>query len=173
MNESIEWCRQNIKPRFPNFTFRCVDVMNPQYNEGSIRAADFTFPYEDAFFDFVFLASVFTHMRPADMQRYAHEIARVLKPKGRCLITAFLLHAESRSNALSGRAIFPFTAVPGEVYAVFDPNKHEHAIAYSEDFVREVLSRNNLQIREPIHYGTWFGRKRGLTVQDIIITQKI
>ncbi len=44
---------------------------------------------------FVLLTSVFTHMLPQDMDNYLSEVARVLKPDGRCLITYFLLNPES------------------------------------------------------------------------------
>jgi SAM-dependent methyltransferase len=63
----VEWCRRRITPRFPNFNFRWVPVRNDDYNpEGAVVAGEFTFPYDDAAFDFVFLTSVFTHMLPRD-----------------------------------------------------------------------------------------------------------
>lgn len=36
------------------------------------------------------LGSVFTHMQHRDVVRYAKEVARVLKPGGRCMVTYFL-----------------------------------------------------------------------------------
>ena len=41
--------------------------------------------------DVAFLTSVFTHMLPEDVEHYLDELARVLKPGGRTLITWFLL----------------------------------------------------------------------------------
>jgi hypothetical protein len=84
----IVWAQNNITPSFPNFRFQKVDVYNQWYNpSGTIQPHDFKFPYADASFDLVFLTSVFTHMRSAEVQRYLDEIYRVLKPGGRCLCT--------------------------------------------------------------------------------------
>lgn len=92
----IEWCRDKITPRYPHFRFRHVSIRNQHYTPDSgIRPTDFRFPYRSRTFDFVFLTSVFTHMLPPDMEHYLDEIVRVLKPTGRCLITMFLLNAES------------------------------------------------------------------------------
>ena len=62
------------------------------------------FPYEDGYFDVVFLGSVFTHMRPADTAHYIHEISRVLKNGGRCFATFFILNAVSLASIKSGRS---------------------------------------------------------------------
>jgi len=45
---------------------------------GTVAASEFVFPFADASFDFVSLASVFTHMLPVDLEHYAGQIARVL-----------------------------------------------------------------------------------------------
>src|SRR5688572_22585232 len=60
--EGIEWCQRQITPRFPHFRFRHADVYNEHYNaRGRFTASEYKFPYADDSFDFVFLASVFTH----------------------------------------------------------------------------------------------------------------
>src|SRR6266480_5689571 len=61
----VTWCRENVTPRAPNFTFRHVDIRNQTYNPaGTIDPLRFRFPYDDSSFDFVFLTSIFTHMLP-------------------------------------------------------------------------------------------------------------
>jgi len=61
IKESIEHCQQAITPRNPNFRFKHVDIYNSNYNpQGTIRPADFRFPYPDGAFTFAFLTSVFT-----------------------------------------------------------------------------------------------------------------
>src|SRR5262249_15616564 len=59
----IDWCREKITPRFPNFRFQQIDVYNRYYNAaGKYRASQFRFPFADESFTFVMLGSVFTHM---------------------------------------------------------------------------------------------------------------
>jgi SAM-dependent methyltransferase len=79
----IEWCQKNITPRYPNFRFALADIRNQEYNRyGLVSASEYRFPYDDAHFDFAFLTSVFTHMRPLDVSRYLAELGRVLAPGG-------------------------------------------------------------------------------------------
>src|SRR5262249_46142163 len=104
---SIDWCQENITPRWPNFRFQLADVYNEFYNPaGRSRPRRYRFPYPSATFDFVFLTSVFTHMLPHDLIPYLSEIARVMKPGGRCLITFFLHNPETAANIRAGRSAF-------------------------------------------------------------------
>ncbi len=50
--------------------------------------------------------------------------------------------------------------------------KSEAAIVFQESFVRELFKENNLQIDEPIHYGSWCLGKEYLSSQDIVIVVK-
>src|SRR3954452_23014549 len=56
----------------------------------------------------VFLCSVFTHMMPNEAANYIGEIARVLKPGGRCVVTYFLLNHENMTRMARGEAVFNF-----------------------------------------------------------------
>jgi hypothetical protein len=53
-----------------------------------------------------------------------------------------------------------------------DPRTPEAAIAYPETWVRELFRRQSFGIQEPIHHGSWCGRKRYLSYQDIIVAVK-
>jgi SAM-dependent methyltransferase len=107
--DSIEWASAAFQPRFPNVRFVHVDVWNKWFNPtGSIQADVFEFPYPSASFDFVLLASVFTHMYPRDVRHYLAEIARVLPNGGRVFATCFLLDRESRGLIEAGRSSQPF-----------------------------------------------------------------
>lgn len=48
--------------------------------------------FSDGSFDFILLKSVFTHLRPKEMENYIREVARLLAPSGTCLATFFLLN---------------------------------------------------------------------------------
>lgn len=170
--QGIEWCNSRIAARHPNFRFQLADVHNPEYNPGGrYRAAEYRFPFEAETFDFVFLTSVFTHMLPPDMERYLEEIARVLRPGGRCLITWFLMNGESLQSVESGSADLDFRHDFGDYRAV-DGSVPEKAVAYAEHFVLDRYRRTGLRQDLPIRYGTWCGRAHGLSIQDIIIARK-
>jgi SAM-dependent methyltransferase len=171
VESQIAWCRDEITPRFPNFRFTYVDLFNRSYNpDGRVSPAQFRFPYGDEQFDFGFLASVFTHMLPADVERYLSELARVLRPGGRCLITYFLLNEESLGFLADGAAKHDFAHDLG-LYRVVDSNVPELAVAYREQFVLDAYTRAGLEPRE-IHYGNWPGRDRFLSHQDVVVACK-
>lgn len=167
----IRWCQEHITPRRPNFRFQVADVRNRHYNpDGAVPAADFRFPYDDSTFDLVVLASVFTHMLEPEVERYLSEVARVLRPGGRCIVTYFLLSDESRQRIAAGESYFSFPA--GNGAARFEnPDDPEAVVAYDEAFARERHAANGLPI-ESVHGGYWCGRTEYLTWQDVVVAQR-
>jgi SAM-dependent methyltransferase len=161
---SVEWCRENITPRAPNFTFRHVDIHNKTYNPaGTIDPGSFRFPYEDSAFDFVYLTSIFTHMLPADIEHYFAEIARVLRPDGRWLATWFLLDEEALALLAEGRSALDFKHDLGS-YRVVNLEQHEDAIAYPSDFVLGLYGRFGFDVTADL--GQWAGRPPSATNRD-------
>jgi SAM-dependent methyltransferase len=168
----VEWCQQQITRRHPSFHFQQIDVFNAYYNPaGIIKAAEYRFPFSDALFDFVTLGSVFTHLQPADLIQYLSEVARVLKPGGRCLITFFLLNQESSALIQAGRSSLDLRHGAGS-YRVLDPAAPERAIGYDQDFIAGLFEQYGLAIEQPIRYGSWCGRARYLSYQDIVVALK-
>ena len=166
------WCQENITPMYPNFRFRVADVRNKEYNpSGSFAASEYEFPYEDASFDFILLTSVFTHLLPDEVENYLSEIRRVLAPGGRCFASFFLLNEESLVSLRSGRSTIDFKYDFGE-YRTKSKATPEAAIAYREDFVRSLYTERGLAIVEPIHCGSWPGRREYLSYQDIVVAVK-
>jgi SAM-dependent methyltransferase len=169
----INWCRNNITPKYPRFNFQVADIFNGVYNPaGKYKANEYKFPYKDNTFDFVFLTSVFTHMLPEDVENYLSEIRRVLVNGGKCMITFFLLNDEAEKCINSNLSTLDLK-YGAEKYRIINQNKPEAAIAYYENFVRELYKRNNLNIIEPIHYGSWCGRKKFLSYQDMVLAIKV
>jgi SAM-dependent methyltransferase len=169
---AIACCTENISGSHPNFDFRVADIQNALYNaEGKYKPTDFRFPYPDASFDVVLLASVFTHMLPPDVEHYLHEIVRVLKPGGRCLITYFLLNEESSALIKNGKGTYNFEHEM-QGYRTINAKQPEAAIAYPEPFVRDLYGKCGLKLREPLHYGLWSGRTHYLGFQDVVIAVK-
>lgn len=85
----IEWCRHEIGSRYPHFEFTRVNVSSVydprDGHRGTVAATDFAFPYADAVFDSVLLASVLSHMPLHEAATYLRECRRVLRPDGRVL----------------------------------------------------------------------------------------
>lgn len=172
VKKGIAWCKNRISPKFSNFHFLHSDVYNKHYNKkGKVLAKDYQFPFDDNFFDFVFLTSVFTHMLPSDMEHYLSEIRRVLKAGGKCFITFFILNEESKSLICSGDSTLNFHyGIDGCL--TIDKNDPELAVAYDEEFIKGLFEKNGLQITQPIHYGSWCKRDAFLSYQDIIVATK-
>ena len=175
VSSSIGWCQNKITPRFPNFRFRLADVYNEHYNpRGRFKAREYRFPYSDECFDFIFLVSVFTHMMPEDLEHYLSEIARVLKPEGKCMTTYLLLNPESLKLMDSGLSTYDLRFGTDPCRYV-NKNLPEATIGYREDYVKEIYRKFGLMIMEPIRYGWWPGRAPSdcLNLQDIVLAERI
>jgi cyclopropane fatty-acyl-phospholipid synthase-like methyltransferase len=169
---SINWCRSHITAKYPNFTFALMDVRSHAYNpRGRYAAEDYSFDCGDSAFDLVLLKSVFTHMRPAEVDNYIREVSRILSDDGRCLMTFFLLNEEQAELAQTGRNRLDFRHGEG-VWRYVYRNSPESAIAFHESHVLEILQSHGLELVEPILYGTWTGRVDGLSYQDLLLVRK-
>ena len=168
----VDWCTDRITRRYPNFKFQLINVCNQHYNPtGRYKASEYTFPFEDASFDFVVLGSVFTHMLTEDVKRYVCEVSRVLKTGGRCLMSFFLLNDSSTALMRANKSAINLEINLGSCW-VADATDPEAITGYEEDFVRALCAKCNLQIREPVYYGSWSGRETFLSYQDLILAFK-
>jgi len=172
VKRGIIWCRRHIGRKHPNFRFAHSDVYNKAFNPGGkSTAAEYQFPYSDASFDYVFLYSVFTHMITRDLVNYTKEIARVLKPGGRCLITYFLLNDESIASIERKTSAFEFKPYSEESRSISQETP-EFALAYDEQFIAAQYDQHGLALQRPIHYGSWSKRADFLDFQDIVLAVK-
>jgi SAM-dependent methyltransferase len=167
----ISWCRKNISRRYPQFHFQVADIYNKQYNPGGkYQAAEYRFPFSDGEFDFIYLTSVFTHLLPRDLDHYVAEIARMLKPGGKCLSTFFLLDDEARAEMASGKSALKFD-YKMEGFWTSDPVTPETAVAYDAAAIAPLLQRYCL-LHEGTHPGKWSGRSDYLSYQDVVVATK-
>ena len=174
----VEWCQREITSRYPNFRFQIVDVFNKTYNlPGRTPPGEFTFPYEDESFDFVFVVSVFTHMLPEGVARYIAEIARVLRRGGRCLASFLLLNDEviRRIESQPERSDPSSNSVDAALghdfgnYRVSNPATPEAVIALDEQFVLDLYRDNGLEVTD-VRHGSWSRREPSITGgQDVIL----
>ena len=168
----ITWCTKTITSKYPHFRFQLADIYNGSYNsQGRYKASEYKFPYENESFDFVFLTSVFTHMLPKDLENYLSEIARVLKKGGRCFVSFFLLNAESVKLIEAKQSSLDFK-YKFKGYFTISKIAPESAVAYNEYFIKKLYEKYGLTMGEPIHYGSWCGRKEYLSYQDIVLAVK-
>src|SRR5262245_36183974 len=137
----VQWCREHISPRAPQFHFQHVNVFNKTYNKGgTIAPRGFMFPYGEAGIDLLWLQLIVTHMRQEDIEHCLGEIRRVLRPGGRWLATWFVLDDEALGLIEAGRSFYDFKHDLG-AYRVVNPDQHEDAIAYPADFVFGLYER--------------------------------
>ncbi len=189
MPESIKWCRKAISPKHPNFNFQVADLHNAQYNPAGTQRADaYVFPYGDARFDVALAASLFTHLRPFEGQRYLDEAKRVLRPGGYLFGTWFLINEEAEDLLERDKAMTPgiftasqpplkltysFTDERGNGFRSPAAKTPEHMIAIDEQAVIAQHEHAGLEIVE-ILYGSWPGReaRRNGSGQDMIIARR-
>jgi len=173
--ELIAWDKKAFGKHFPNFRFQQADVYNKEYNpKGKFKASEYKFPYESKSFDFVFLISVFTHMLTEDVENYFSEISRVLKPKGRCLISCFLLNPNSLKMIEDKKASLDFK-YRTDGYRTVRKDIPEAAVAYEEETMKKLFEKNSLKIVEPMLYGWWSTGQSSMPqmrFQDIMVAIK-
>ncbi|HKO96607.1 MAG TPA: class I SAM-dependent methyltransferase [Pyrinomonadaceae bacterium] len=170
---SVKWCRKRFGSEHQNFRFEHIDVKSLAYNpRGRYEGASFVFPHESNSFDVVLVKSVFTHLRPIEVENYLGEIARLLKKDGRCLATFFLLNPEQKALEVEGRNVLSFSFGTEEWRYVYE-NSPESASAYDEGYILRLLAKHRLRLRGPIYYGHWSGRKTGLSFQDMLIIERV
>jgi hypothetical protein len=95
----------------------------------------------------------------------------VSKAGGRSLITYFLLNEESAALIREGKSRIAFVPMTDTLH-VRDRDVPEDATAFPEAWVRAAYERVGLEIREPVRYGSWSGRRESLSFQDIVVAEK-
>jgi SAM-dependent methyltransferase len=170
--QGIGWATRTITARNPRFHFQVADVRNDHYNQGgTVPATDYPFPYDDATFDLALVVSVFTHMRAPEVQHYMTELARVLRPGGRCLMTFYLLNESSRAAITAGSADLSFRY--GDGIERFEyRNRLVEGVAYDEHDIRDWAASSGLLVSDSIHCGSWSHHPRPLSFQDIVLAIK-
>lgn len=169
VQRGVDWCREHITSRFPNFRFRYIPLDNDLYRKGGASAVHFEFPYENDRFDLTVVNSVFTHMVPEEVENYLGEIYRVLAPGGVCYATFFLVDKKMNGQFPEG---FDFPHDHGH-YRLMDEEVKSANVAFDEDFLKKEIARHGFRLRHLFH-GSWRGlpRKECKEFQDIVIIEK-
>lgn len=171
MGDAIDDCARRFGTEYPNFGFRHIDVHNGLYNpEAASAAGEAAFMYAEDSFDLVFMFSVFSHMRPADVSAYLRECLRVLKPGGQLFTTAFLLNEHAREAIERGSTRRRFEH-RREGFWADDPDSPESAVAYEEEDLLAMVADSGLELQHLLH-GQWANRRWALTGQDAVLCRK-
>ncbi len=168
--ESVEWLQERYRPH-PAFHFTHANVHNKMYNPGGVESsASYRLPYPDATFDVALLKSVFTHMLPEEVRHYLSELARVLKPTGRVVVTYFLLNQESLGQMSRGKDLLKmdFDWQGDPLCRIADRAVPEAAVAHDELRIRNYSIEAGLSVHD-ITFGNWCGRPSFLGFQDLMI----
>jgi SAM-dependent methyltransferase len=169
--KAIDFCRGAIAEPHPGFRFVHMDIRNRHYNwRGAIDPARVRFPAEDAFTDFAFATSVFTHLFAAEMAHYVAEAHRCLAPGGCFLASYFLLDEEAERQIAEGQAKYRFrwrqdAAARSEFW--WDRGK---AVAYPLSHVLDLYAQVGFA-DVAFHRGAWSGLD-GHHSQDVIVARK-
>ncbi|GAB3281965.1 class I SAM-dependent methyltransferase [Parahaliea aestuarii] len=175
----IEFCR-NHYPR-QGFEFVLHEAGNPFYSPER-QAGPLPWAQADASVDMVTAVSVWTHFREQDARFYLSEVARVLRPGGRALITVFLLddaYAARPDSAGSSR----FHGTPTERWCFDQPEGEsggwfypawadvpEQAIGVTRAALDALLAESGLR-QLAFYPGNWKERP-GAFFQDVLVLEK-
>jgi SAM-dependent methyltransferase len=162
---SIRWCRRQYAAD-RRFAFELARVHTPYSPQFTTPAAEYRFPVEDGWADFILVKSVFTHLFEAEAAHYLAEIRRVLAPGGRALVSAFLL--DSADHPEAGRAPmyqFPLGDGPVRWMVAARPTA---GVAYDCAYFSQIVANAGLEIRRHIR-GYWHGSGISPNLQDQLI----
>jgi SAM-dependent methyltransferase len=145
--EGVDWCANNITPRFANFHFSALDDPGP----GGMAS----FPFEDGTFDFAILGAI-SRLDEPTFRSYVKEAGRVLRPGGTYLGTSFVRSLEAEGSG-------------GQ--APDGPVGHEGRLIFSKKQIEELLGSSGLLL-DAIYPGRWDGDPAALSYQDILVAKK-
>lgn len=165
------------------FRAECYPMENTFYRGGPrpVRAETFEFPYETNQFDCAVLHSVFTHMLSQAVANYVRNLARVVKPGGRILVSVFLLDnspeagtggepwADSERRGALQEMLSPIHR--GRL-RVLKPENPEYMVAYRLEYLTTIFEKFGCRlVGEPL-WGSWSGRSDSYCYQDYLLFQK-
>lgn len=171
LKKQIDWCKETIQARVPNYSFHHIDVQNDRYNAKGATAADaWRCSYPDNHFNFACLFSVFTHMYEDDILHYLNELHRMLRPGGRCLATIFV-YDEERLKII--------TAPNHGLRMQFELNDHTRyrseedkllGISYKQSFIESLVAKTGFKLVH-VRRGLWAGGSESF--QDYLLLEKV
>ncbi|MGB3590321.1 MAG: class I SAM-dependent methyltransferase [Nonlabens sp.] len=169
VERGIKWCNDTIARDHPNFDFQYIPLFNDLYNDASLKANTFKFPYDDGSFDAIYSFSVFTHMQLDEVQNYLLHSARVLKHHGKILSTFFIYDDTSEELiSKSGKFSFP---IKKDGHRLMSDKVTAGNVAFHQDRLEEMMNYAGLKI-ERIIFGFWKPGMEASDYQDMVVYSK-
>jgi ubiquinone/menaquinone biosynthesis C-methylase UbiE len=167
---SIVWCQENITRRHANFRFDHLNIQSEFYNpQGTLSASGVRLPVANGSIDRIILQSVFTHMFEPDITHFLREFRRTLRDNGRVFASFFVLGKESMRLAMTTPDVLTFRHPHQSGCRVNDPDQPEAAVGYTPKALARMLRRSGFEFDQPLHVGSWCGRRGVDDGQDIAI----
>jgi len=181
LKKHIDYCQSQFKAS--NYQFIHFDVANQMYVRNQ-KSELHPWTIEDQSQDMVTALSVWTHLKEKDARFYFKEVARVLKPGGRAIISMFLLDElyqaslPKRENALGRYHLTPQKNWVFDTPAYGSKNWFspgwikvpEKAMGIKDTGLQLLLEESALK-KLNYHPGNW-KETPGLYFQDILIFEK-
>jgi ubiquinone/menaquinone biosynthesis C-methylase UbiE len=171
IEDSIQWCKDNITRRHPNFSFYHYPVKSPIHNpSGTISATSVRLPLPNKTVDRIIVQSVFTHIFEPDVRHYLREFRRLLKDDGLVFASFFIVDDQILKHVRAANTHLSFAFDYGDQCYIDNKEWPEGAVAYTEEKARAMVRDTGLSLVQPIHRGLWSGCfKDGMDGQDILI----
>lgn len=171
----IDYAREHIEASRSNFTFTHADIYNDAYNPtGKFDADDFHFPYEDASFNCAYAASLYTHLLPDATANYLRQTRRVLKDRGKCLYSFFILDFYGGA----GTSAHPLYEFDGRLegiggVGVRDVQTPGAVIAYERNYLEQLAAAARLRVVKVIP-GYWSAQSNyAVNEQDLVVLEAV
>lgn len=178
----VAFCQRHYRG-WDGYSFVHVPAANAAYAPEQAGARP-GWPIPDASTDVATALSVWTHLGEADALFYFEELARVLRPGGKAVVTFFILDEAYRASlSQRGPQEGRFHSTQQDLW-VFDRPAYasedwfttawagvpEHATAVTERGLSRLMEASGLELVER-HAGTW-KEQPGLYFQDVLVFQK-
>ena len=169
---AIRMARSRLGRVRPDFAFVEADVANAEYRtRGRASEEAYRFPVGDGVIDLAFATSVFSHMVLASIENYLRQAARVLKPSGRFVFTAYALTEERTEAIARGEGSVAFRPWR-EGSMVIDARSPERAIAHPLQALLAAIDASGLELASRVEFGRWIAPSTYEGGQDLIVVRR-
>jgi ubiquinone/menaquinone biosynthesis C-methylase UbiE len=165
---SITWCQRQFRAE-PRVRFVLAKIQSVYSALQSAEANRYVFPAESESIDFAVAKSLFTHLEEDVATQYLSELARVLRPGGHALVSAFLLGIGTPSQSSTPK--YDFAYGNNRVRWLME-HRPAAGIAFARDTFLELCAGSGLEV-ERILYGYWRGNDGPApNAQDLIVLRR-
>jgi SAM-dependent methyltransferase len=157
----IEFCRSEITSHYENSEFICIDATNPHYprsggGDTEVVTQQAVIERFRSQVDLVCALSLITHMNEHDIGVFLDHTRQLLRPRGKALVSCYLLDRESRESMHSGRSLIRFGHLPRAYEHYFATRDDLDFVAISYEALETMVSSCGLKV-DAVVFGNWRG----------------